>query len=322
MVDCPLREKGQYAGDLTVTGASHLVLTGDTSLFKKAIDNQMQSAFICKGLMAVMPGSLMQEIADYSLQFPILALRHYRYSGDREYLARCLDASETMIAHFRQFERADGLLEDVTDKWNLVDWPENLRDGYDFPLASVVEKGSGAHNVVNAFYVGCVKCTEHIRDILGLGGERRADALTAAFRKAFFNGESGLFTDSEKTTHSALHSNAVAAFFGLCTPEDEARIGDFLVEKGLCCGVYMAYFLLHALCRMGRYEDAYALIVSTGEHSWYNMVREGATTCFEAWGKEQKWNTSLCHPWASAPISVLAEILPHLPQKGRLIYKK
>ena len=37
------------------------------------------------------------------------------------------------------------------------------------------------------------------------------------------------------------------------------------------------------------------------------MVKEGASTCYEAWGKEQKWNTSLCHPWASAPISVLIE---------------
>ena len=84
----------------------------------------------------------------------------------------------------------------------------------------------------------------------------------------------------------------------------------------------MAYFVLKALCRMGRYEDAYRLIIAKGEHSWYNMVREGATTCFEAWGKEQKWNTSLCHPWASAPISVLAEdILPHMAEVGRLIYK-
>lgn len=37
------------------------------------------------------------------------------------------------------------------------------------------------------------------------------------------------------------------------------------------------------------------------------MLDEGATTLFEAWGKEQKWNTSLCHPWASAPVSVLIE---------------
>lgn len=321
-VDCPMREKGQYAGDLTVSSASQVILTGDTSLFKKAIDNQMQSACIDQGLMAVTPGSLMQEIADYSLQFPILALRHYQYTRDKEYLRKCLDTCEGILKHFGQFAREDGLLEDVDDKWNLVDWPVNLRDNYDFPLTSVLEKGLGPHNVVNAFYIGCVKQTEEIRDILGIKVEKKSDALQEAFHKVFFNQKTGLYTDSPNTEHSALHSNAIVAFYGICRKEEEQAIRDLIMEKRLCCGVYMAYFVLKALCRMGYYRDAYQLIVSEDEHSWYNMVREGATTCFEAWGKEQKWNTSLCHPWASGPISVLAEdVLPNMPEVGRLIYK-
>ena len=51
----------------------------------------------------------------------------------------------------------------------------------------------------------------------------------------------------------------------------------------------------------------YRLMMNESEHGWINMLREGATTCFEAWGKEQKWNTSLCHPWASAPIPLVIE---------------
>ena len=39
------------------------------------------------------------------------------------------------------------------------------------------------------------------------------------------------------------------------------------------------------------------------------MLREGATACFEAWGKDQKWNTSLCHPWASGAIPLIIEEL-------------
>ena len=57
----------------------------------------------------------------------------------------------------------------------------------------------------------------------------------------------------------------------------------------------------------GQYDMVYELLVNEGEHGWVNMLREGATTCFEAWGKDQKWNTSLCHPWASAPIPILIE---------------
>ena len=63
-----------------------------------------------------------------------------------------------------------------------------------------------------------------------------------------------------------------------------------LVQKGFACGVWTSYFVLRALAGRGRYEEVYHLLVNESEHGWMNMLREGATTCFEAWGKEQKWN--------------------------------
>lgn len=318
-VDCPTREKGQYAGDVTVTGASHLILTGDTSLLKKAIDNQMQSAKIRQGLLAVAPGSFLQEIADYSLQFPLSALRYYNAVGDRAYLSENLKVCEGIISHFKKYSRGDGLLCRVMDEWNLVDWPENMRDGYDFPPDYSAEP----HNVINAFYIVCVIGTEQIRNILGVSYKKESPALIKAFNREFYDSETGLYKDRANSSHISLHSNILPAFYGFIKSGSERAVGDFIVKKGLSCGVYMAYFLLKALCRLGRHTDAYSLIVSQGEHSWYNMVREGATTCFEAWGKDQKWNTSLCHPWASAPISVLAEdILPKHPELGRIVYRK
>lgn len=319
-VDCPTREKGQYAGDLTVTSASHLVLTGDGSLLKKAIDNQMQSLHYCDGLLCVTPGSFWQEIADYSLQFPLLALKYYKYSGDKDYLKENLSVCEEIISYFKRYARADGLLEKVDGKWNLVDWPNNLRDNYDFPLTEPI--GEGCHNVVNAFYIGCVMKTEEIRDILSVENPRESASLIEAFNNEFFDKAVGLYKDTKESTHCALHSNVIPAFYGINEDIYNKTIGDFIMSKGLCCGVYVAYFVLKALCRMERFEDAYSLIISDSEHSWMNMVREGATACFEAWGKDQKWNTSLCHPWASAPVSVLAEdILPNMPAVGKLIYK-
>ncbi len=304
-VDCPSREKGQYAGDLTVTGSSYLWLTGDLVTYRKALENQMQSAYIDEGIMAVAPGSHMQEIADYSLQFPIIALREYDFSGDKDFLKRCLDASEKMLATFEVYADADGLLDGVTSKWNLVDWPTNLRDGYDFPMTQPI--GSGKHNVINAFYVNAVRCVEKIRDILDIPYEKKYDRLAEAFNATFYNAELGLYVDAPGSSHSALHSNVLPLYGGFAPKESEGRIADFIVEKGFCCGVYMTFFLLRALCRVGRWEDAYKLITSHAECSWYNMVREGATACFEAWGKNMKGNTSLCHPWASAPVTVLIE---------------
>ena len=67
-------------------------------------------------------------------------------------------------------------------------------------------------------------------------------------------------------------------------------------------GVYMAYFTLAALKLSGRYDLCVELATDGG--AWLNMIKEGATMTFEAWGKDQKWNTSLFHPWACAPLVV------------------
>jgi len=95
--------------------------------------------------------------------------------------------------------------------------------------------------------------------------------------------------------------------FGLTGVDDRAEAVKLLRAKRLSCGVYMAYFVLKALAAAGEHDLVYELIRSEELHSWGNMVKEGATACFEAWSKELKQNTSLCHPWASAPIPLLIE---------------
>lgn len=304
-LDCPSREKGQYLGDLTVTAHSLYCLTGDTKLFRKALTDFAHSTVICEGMMAVAPGSFMQEVADFSLLYPYQLLLYYQFTQDKDFLKKMLPVAEGIEHYFEQFRNEDGMIENVKTKWNLVDWPENLRDNYDFELPQPVV-GNGCHNVINALYIGMKECIEEIRDILGVSKTSEIIALKQAFINSFYDEEKGLFRDSKISRHSSLHANVFAAFYGI--EPDGNRIAEFIMEKGLCCGVFVAYFVLYALIRLGRAEDAYALIINQTEHSWYNMIKEGATTAYEAWGKEQKWNTSLCHAWASAPIPVLMKL--------------
>ena len=74
--------------------------------------------------------------------------------------------------------------------------------------------------------------------------------------------------------------------------------------------------MLRVFAEHGQYDMVYELLVNEGEHGWVNMLREGATNCFEAWGKDQKWNTSLCHPWASAPIPIFFSTMIFFPFTG------
>lgn len=308
--DCPSREKGAYSGDLTVISTSSLWLTGDGRQVRKAIENQMQSAFVCPGLLCVTPGAFMQEIADYSLQFPLHALKYYELTGDKDFLRGAYETCLGIQQYFTKYEREDGILSGIREKGNMVDWPQNYLDGYDCDVlgANATEVASArAHNVLNAFYVGFLMKMNEIAELLDKPERIDTARYVESFNRVFLSKESGLYIDSEGSTHSALHSSVFPLFFGIEPEENRGRIRDFLMEKKFACGVYVAYFMLKGLSRIGCHDDVYTLLTLTDEHSWYNMVREGATTCFEAWGKEQKWNTSLCHPWASALIPVLME---------------
>ena len=304
-LDCPTREKGQYSGDLVIASLTHLYLSGDTKLLKKALDDWMASGEIASGLMAVFPCAHMQEIADYSLLFPLVAVRYYEHTNDLEYLRECYNASNRILKTYEKYKRNDGLIENVSEAWNLVDWPENLRDNYDFPLAKPV--GTGCHNVINAFYLGAVKYTEKMAEFLSIQRKPLFDKLCQSFNDAFFSVDTNLYVDALSSRHSAVHSNVLPVFFDIAPADKVEGISEYLIRRGMSTGVYMAYFYLKALIKAQKYKAVYEFIVRDAKASWMNMINEGATTLFEAWGKEQKWNTSLCHPWASAPVPILIE---------------
>ena len=310
-LDCPSREKGQYLGDAVITARSQVWLTGKTDLLRKCIRDFLQSAGTAPGLLAVAPGSLRQEIADFSLLFPALPLTDYAFTGDRDFLRECYGAVEGMVSLFARYARSDGLLENVSHAWNLVDWPENLRDGYDFPLTRPVV-GRGCHNVVNALWYGALKMAEEMARILGLERENRSQQVEEAFLRRFYRPDQRLFADSEGSGHCSLHANLYPACFGLLPAEAADAYEAALLAPGRLCGVFPMYFALRGLARLGRYDALYRLLVRSDAWGWRNMLREGATACFEAWGKDQKWNTSLCHPWASGPIPLIIEELAGL----------
>lgn len=305
-LDCPSREKGQYLGDAIVTARSQVWLTGSTEMLRKCIRDFLASQAISPTLMAVAPGSLMQEIGDFSLLFPLLLLTDYAFTGDCDFLARGYPGVVTMLEGFRRYERQDGLLSEVNELWNLVDWPENLRDGYDFPLTRPVV-GPGCHNVINALWYGANRMKEEMADILGISVKKRSDEIGKAFRAAFYREESHLFADSETSSHCSLHANVYPAYFGLLPKEAEDRYEALLLTPGRCCGAIPTYFALKSLGRLGKQETLLKLLTREDAFGWRNMLREGATAAFEAWGKDQKWNTSLCHAWNSGPISLFIE---------------
>ena len=73
----------------------------------------------------------------------------------------------------------------------------------------------------------------------------------------------------------------------------------------MACSVYGAQFLIDGLYRAQRGAAALALLASTQQRSWYNMIREGSTITMEAWDNLYKPNQDWNHAWGAAPANLI-----------------
>lgn len=308
--DCPTREKGGFVGDALVTGLSHLIMTGDARIYKKFILDCKNSSRYCPAIMAHLPTYNINILADYSSLIPLFLKEYYNYTADKEFLSEMLPIAEGVWDYYSEFLNSDGLLENIRhmDKVPremepiLIDWPQNLRDGYD------MEKSRhGICTAANMFFYGFLKTLAELYE--AVGNSERAAELTSIYTRMgdsliryAYDAEKKIFRDTPDSEHSALHANALQLFFELPLPDGYDSIKNMIMERRLNCGVYFAYFVISGLYRCGYRNEAFDLLLGDDEHSWINMLRSGATSCMEAWGPEQKWNTSWCHPWSSSPI--------------------
>jgi len=81
----------------------------------------------------------------------------------------------------------------------------------------------------------------------------------------------------------------------------------YLQNQGMVGSTYSAASLLHGLYRRASTIDfgqtALTLMTSQGSHSWYNMLRQGATTTWEHWFPHDGTHS---HPWSATPASAIA----------------
>ena len=64
--------------------------------------------------------------------------------------------------------------------------------------------------------------------------------------------------------------------------------------------------MLLGLVRNHRYDLVKEALLNDG--AWKRMLREGATTTFEGWGKDTKWNTSLFHLTITYGAAFMADV--------------
>ncbi|MBR2021325.1 MAG: family 78 glycoside hydrolase catalytic domain [Clostridia bacterium] len=304
--DCCEREKAFYVGDGCYTALTHHILSGDDSMVRKLIDDAFFSSFINEGLVICPDCSRVFEIAEYSIMLTYLVLWHYRLTGDREYLLQNYPKCVKLMEFYRNNYENNNLI-NVNDKWNVVEWPDNYRDGYDVDL-NPAKPCPTAHVVMNAHYHEAINCVNKMAKILKVEPYRDTKELYEAFLDAFYDREKHVFRDSVVSDHVSIVGNFYCYGFDLC-PDDECRekILTILRERKISSIALFTYFpTLMGLVRNGKWDDLKECLLDEG--AWLRMISEGATMSFEGWGKDTKYNTSLCHLTTAAVAPFLADI--------------
>ena len=314
-VDCPSREKGQYTGDTYMTVLSQLLLTGDPSLTRKALIDFQQTQRFDPGMLCVAPGGFWQELAEWSLLWPQLLLYHYQVTGDKKLVTQMVTtgALDKLMEYFAGLEGKDRLLQAVDrHKWVLVDWPKNLRGGYDYEKTK-----NGVNTVINSFYYGALISAAELMRVAEHPHSKytnKAKQLKESFNAILMDSASGLYIDGlyedgTRSSKTTLHANGFPLYFGLVPDKNITPVVNLIKSQRLNCGIYGGPYFIAALFQNGHADLAYDLLTCKDSRSWNQMLKEGATTTFEAWGVDQKWNTSLCHPAAGMPVWIIIKYL-------------
>ena len=113
--------------------------------------------------------------------------------------------------------------------------------------------------------------------------------------------------DGEEHRHISLVGNAFPFAFDMAPDKEfEENFKKLLREKGEDHTSFFTTFpLLLKFTRDGDLEQVRRYILHEG--TWRRMLREDATSTFEGWGKDCKWNTSLFHLTMSSVAMFMAD---------------
>ena len=288
--DSPWRERAQWWGDVRIEALIAYYAFGDTLLVRQGLRHIAQSQNAEGLTMAVYPTGWSDGILPtYTLLWVISLWDYYEHSGDASLVRELFPAVTKALGYFERHLSTDDLVEHVP-YWLFVDW------------APVDTRGESA--AVNALYYGTLRAASDLAIALAETAYAQhlgtlADRVCRGMHRVLR--DSPLFRDArvdgEVTSETSEQANVWGIVFGVVDERGANDTLDALASPDRhivrIASPYFSFYLLTALARAGRHEEAVGYI----RKHWKVMLDWGATTWWETW--EPK--ASLCHGWSSGP---------------------
>ena len=284
-MDCPDRERAQWWGDVT----SEMIMTmysmdsNSYLLYQKGVTAMLSHVDESKVLQTVVPIS-----GDY-FELPVQQLAgivgfltYYEYTGDKAFLEKVYDAS---LDYLKLWEIGENNL--VVHRSGSWDWPD-------------WGKKADMTAIENAWVYYALSATEEMAKILGKGEDisfitERKETVSKGY-KALWTDDGYKSDDAKKPDDRA---NALAVLSGLAEKEQYDVITNVLTSTKNS-SPYMEYYVLEALCKMGKHEEARDRIKDRYE----DMMSEDYSTLWEFW---DSWRGTKNHAWSGGPLVIMSK---------------
>jgi len=287
-----------WTGDAHPAQAAALVAFGNVEFIRKNLDNTAGQN---------------NGIKSYALYWVLSLLDYYNYTGDAATMSKYItNACAKLDDAYRVFGTNPNL--------RFYGWDERLGAGFEIWFRPCPE-------AQNAYQMLSIRAWRDFATAMGMLG--RTD-----LRDQYSSYANSKMADLRRTpawySNFGLHAAADAVTTGLLTGGEPDALFDSQFRdrvNRLSLSPFNQYFILQALARMGKYDDA----LSAVRDLWGGMVRYGGTTTFEVY--RPSWNAaigpndavpnsqsgivSLCHPWGAGVVKWLNEevlgIVPSSP---------
>ncbi|HLN15686.1 MAG TPA: family 78 glycoside hydrolase catalytic domain [Acidimicrobiales bacterium] len=329
-VDTPTRQKGQFLSDSTSESQVIMRTFGDRNLSWQGLRDfaRSQARFWPDGRVNdVYPdGNGATDIPDFTELFPEWVWRYYVHTGDTATVEELYPTLRRITDYvWAAVDPTTGLVTNLPGggsdyQYGLVDWPPQMRYGYDMATA--------ARTTMNVLAVNACNRVAAFADIVGdttasSTEAARAAALTAAINAHLVNADGlyvdGLEDDGSPSTHVSQQANAFALTYGVVPTESStgygvftspvAKVGRHVASLGVAMGPDHGLELVRALHAAGMDGAMVKTLTDAGSPGWAYILAHGGTFTWESWTPSDLEGDSMSHGWGSGALVAMQEHL-------------
>jgi len=300
--DCPYYEQIQYVGDTRIQGLISFYMTGDSLLWKKAIEDFYYSRTPIGLVQASAPTRGSFFIPTYSLFWIHMVHDYNLHCSDRNFIDKMIPTIIENINWFEERLDSDGLISNL-EWWNFMDWVKH--DSWNNGVPPIDIKGHSA--LINLLYAYTLNKASDLLKQYGYiqksnDYNKASKSIKSYVFKTCWNDSINLLADnSEKKTYSQ-HVQALAVLSN-AIPSDkqkEVLLNSYNNDSVIACTYYFKFYFFEALRKSGL-GDLYIEMLEP----WNKMLEFGLTTFAE----NPEPTRSDCHAWSASPVYHLLSIV-------------